>query len=314
MPLVGYGGLGGNDRVFRVSLIGAPYIARAGHGDAVVVAGASLRAHEIVPAVAPGQVRGFDAAPVGAAPPDGFGVSHNRLFFRRILHQADHAGLFVVDPGFPLEGYQILAPVLVVQHRGVKPGGVQIHRLRPGTPQIGGGDQEIVHVKIAGVHRVHDPVNQVEPVLGFAVGQAGSPDPLGAGQLFQIHLFVVGEDVGVEFPVFQIPGMVHGYAGEPLKGGHGQIVVIALAAEAGIRVEAGQNRILNHNSLSLQVYFTPMPPRRKARPERALDLHGGGISGCPSSGRRPDRSPRFRSVYPDRTAACRRWRCRRRWP
>ena len=248
-PLVGLRGLRGEHRALRIGFIGAPDALGPGHGRAVVVARPALRAHEIVIVPVPGQVGRLDAAAVRGAAPDPPGQADDLAHRRVIFHHADGAGLFVAVPGLPLEGDDVLSPVGVMQHGRVESGRMQVDRLAPGPPDVLRGDHVIIDVKIAGIHGVHDAVDHIEEVLRLAVGQAGGPDAFGGGKSLQVRILRICEGVGAELPVFHIAGMVDGDAGEPLEGGHGNIEIIAFAADAGIGVEARQDGISDHDTL-----------------------------------------------------------------
>ena len=51
--------------------------------------------------------------------------------------------------------------------------------------------------------------------------------------------------MGVQFPVLHILGMVDGNAGKPFKSGNCHVIIIALAADARIRIKTRENRILS---------------------------------------------------------------------
>jgi len=125
----------------------------------------------------------------------------------------------------------------------VKAGGMEIYRFAPGAPDVLRGDEEIVYVKIPGVHGVHHAVYDVKQSLFFTPGQAGGPDALGRGKAAQVGPLRVGEDMGIQLPVLHVTGVVYRNGGEPLKAGTGDIVVVPLPADTGVGVEAGQDGI-----------------------------------------------------------------------
>ena len=244
---VGFLRLRSDDRADRIRLVGTPDVAGAAHRDGVVVAGATLGAHDVVPAVTLGQVRGLDAAAVGGAAPDALRIADDVLGLGIVLDAADHARLLVALTGLPFERDDVLSAVVVMQDGGVETGGGQIDRFAPRAGDVLGGDQVVVHVEVAGVHRVHDAVDHIEEVLLLAVGQAGGPDALGGGQLGQVRIGVVGQHMGQQLPVLHVLGMVDRDAGEPFEGGDGHVVVVALAADGGVGVEALEDRIVQHH-------------------------------------------------------------------
>ena len=188
-------------------------------------------------------MRALDAAPVCAAAVDPAQRAAHMPGARVILYQADGAGLFLLGPGLPLKGDHVLFAVVIVEHGAVKARRVQIYRLRPGPGDLGRGDHVVVHVKIARVHRVHDAVGQIKQPVLLAPGQARRPNALGRGQPLQMRRSRTLQAVGQKRPVLQIAGMIDGDAGQPLKGGQGDIIVLAPAADAGIRVKARENGI-----------------------------------------------------------------------
>ena len=136
-----------------------------------------------------------------------------------------------------------------MQQGSVKARRVEIHRLRPGAVDLRGGDQIVVDVKKAGVHGAHDAIDQIKQPVLLAPAQAGRPHALGGGKAPQRKPLRVPQQMGLQLPVLQIPGMIHRDPGEPLKGGAGQIVVVSPAAEAGVGVKARQDGISDHNDI-----------------------------------------------------------------
>ena len=245
-------------------LIGAEDVFRAAEGGAVVIARAALGAEQIVKPVLFVQVRSFQAAAQGRAHGDPPGIAHNGFRRRVILHKADPAGLAPVVPGLPFQGKEPLAPVVVMKEGGVEARRVEIHRLRPGTVDLRGGDQIVVDVKKAGVHGAHDPIDQIKQPVLLAPAQAGRPHALGGGKAPQRKPLGVPQQMGLQLPVLQVPGMVYRDPGEPLKGGAGQIVVVSPAAEAGVGVKARQDGISDHNDIprfmdNMIVHVIPFP-------------------------------------------------------
>ena len=76
-----------------------------------------------------------------------------------------------------------------------------------------------------------------EPELAIGIGKVRCPDAAGIRIAFHIQKFRGGKGVGNEVPMHQILGMMNLHTGEPLKGGGGNIVVIACPDNAGVRVE-----------------------------------------------------------------------------
>ena len=246
MALVGNRRIGCDNGILRVTRIGTPHVFRTSHGHAVVITGSALGAHDIVVTVPLGQMRCLDAASVRTAFPDAFRIADDLFLLRVIFHHADRTGLFIAGTGFPVQGNDVLSAVIIVENGGIKTGGMQIYRLAPRTFDVLGSDKEVVHVKVSGIHGVHHAIDYIELVFLFAVGQTRRPDAFGRGQLFQVNLFVIGQHVGVQFPVLHILGMVDGNAGKPFKSGNCHVIIIALAADARIRIKTRENRIFKH--------------------------------------------------------------------
>ena len=253
-------GLGGDERSIGIRLVRPPHVARTAHGHGVVVAGAAFGAHEVVPAVAFGQVRGLDAASVGGAAPDALWIAEHVLGFRIVFHAADHARLLVAFARLPFEADDVLPAVVVMQDGRVEAGGGEVDRFAPRPFDALRLDEVVVHVEIAGVHGVHHAVDHVEHVLGFVVGEAWRPDALGARQLGEVRIGVVGEYVGEQLPMLHVLGMVDRDAREPFEGGYGHVVVVAFAADGRIGVEAFEDRIMQHcRSLYIPSYYLRFP-------------------------------------------------------
>lgn len=144
-----------------------------------------------------GQMRGFNAAPIRTAPPEPLRHPNHLLLYGVILHNADGTRLLILCAGFPLQGYHIFFPVIIMEKRCVKASRVDIDRLAPKTAGIRGGDEVVVHIEVAGVHGVPHAIQHIEQVLFFAVGQAGGPDTLGRRKFLQVRIICVLQCMGV---------------------------------------------------------------------------------------------------------------------
>ena len=76
------------------------------------------------------------------------------------------------------------------------------------------------------------------------VTDGGGVDALGSGDVHQIQLGTAAETVADLGPVHQVPAVEHRNAGKEFKGACHHVVILPHAADAGVRVEAGQNRVL----------------------------------------------------------------------
>ena len=123
---------------------------------------------------------------------------------------------------------------------------MKVNRLTPRSADILCADQEIVHVKISCIHGIHHSIDNIKHVLFLAVGETGRPDSLCAWKFLEIYFFIVCEYVSVQFPVFQISGMVDRDSREPLKSRNCHIVIVAFPADARIRIETRKYWIYNH--------------------------------------------------------------------
>ena len=162
MPLIGLRRLAGDDRIHGILFIGTPDIFGAAHGDAVVVARAALRAHDVIVFPPLRQMGRLDAAPIRAPAPDPFHMAHDLLFFGVVFHHADLARLLIAFPGLPLQRYHIFSPIVIVEQGRIEACGIQIHRSAPRSPDILRRDQKIVHVEIPGVHGIHHAVYHIK--------------------------------------------------------------------------------------------------------------------------------------------------------
>ena len=230
--------IGCNNRILRITLVGSPYLFASAHGDTMIVTCTSLSTHDIIIAISLCQMRCFDTAPICSAFPDALGIADDLFCLGVIFHHTDGTGLFVAFTGFPFQRNDIFSAVVIVENGGIETGRMKIYRLTPGTPDVLCCDEKIVHVKIPGIHGIHNTVYHIEQIFFCTIGQTGCPDALCRGQFFQIDLFIIGQHMGVQFPVFHILGVVNGNARKPLKSGNCHIVIIALAANARVGVKA----------------------------------------------------------------------------
>ena len=237
LQLVGHllPGAGGENGVLRVALIRPPDRLRPPHGGAVVIARAALGADDVVILPAAVQMRPLHPAALCPAIPDAARVVKQLFLPGGILGQADRAGLVIALPALPVKREQPFPAVPVVEERGVEAVRLQVDRLAPGAGDLFGRDEEVVNVHPLGRHAA---IDDIEQILLFVVAQIRRPDPLPGGEHAEAQLRFVGEDMGDELPVLEIPRMVDGDPGEPRERGYGEGIIVPLASDARIGVKA----------------------------------------------------------------------------
>ena len=92
-----------HNRVLRIFFIWSPDVFGTSHGHTVIVSCATLSTHDIIIVSTLCQMRSFHAASVCAAFPYDLRISYDLLLFRRILHHADVAWLFISFPWLPFQ-------------------------------------------------------------------------------------------------------------------------------------------------------------------------------------------------------------------
>ena len=205
ISLIGHSGSGCKDRILRIFLVRSPHIPGTSHGNTMIISGSALSTHDIIPSVMFGKMRRLDTPPVRTASPDALRISNDLLFFRRVLHKADHARLLVSVSCLPFKGYEPFAPGVIMEHRSIESRRVEIHRFTPWTFDIFRSDHIVINIKISCIHGIHDPVHKIKQTVRLTVGQTGRPNSFGRRKSFQIHLFIVRQDMREQLPVFQVP-------------------------------------------------------------------------------------------------------------
>ena len=92
----------------------------------------------------------------------------------------------------------------------------------------------------------------------MVVRQAGRPDALGRGQTLEIAGPLVRQHMGIELPMLHILRVINGNPGKPLKAGNRDIIVVFPAADAGVRMKAGKNRILEFHQNAASLFFVDL--------------------------------------------------------
>ncbi|GFI69717.1 hypothetical protein IMSAG249_01542 [Lachnospiraceae bacterium] len=204
MTLIGLARNTGNNGIGRILFIGPPHLLGTPHGDTVVVARSTFCTHNIIKLSSFGQMGGLNAPPVRTALPHPFRITYDLLFLCGILHHTDCPRLFIPFPGLPFQRDHVLFPVIIMKNGCIKPGRMKIHGTAPGAFDVLCRNQVIIHIKIPCVHGIHDPVYHIKQIFLPAVCQTRRPDSLCTWKLFQIHFLIVGQHMGIQFPVFQI--------------------------------------------------------------------------------------------------------------
>ena len=241
----GVGPVGGHDGVRRVNLVRPGDRLRASHGEGVVVPRAALGAKEVIIVAAFQKVRSFGGPEIGA--PEDVGDRADQFPLTPVVLLQQQA----VEELLPRTVAQVHvdhpgATVVVVKERGVEAGAVQVDRLGPRSAGVGGRDDVVGRLdRRNGARPVDVRVDQVEQPVGLAVTQGRRPDAAGVGNPLHVQLRAPRQGVADQLPVDQVPGVGDRHAGPPLERGVGDVEVVALAADAGVRMKPRQNRIAN---------------------------------------------------------------------
>jgi hypothetical protein len=191
-----------------MQFIRAGQVARPRHGDGMVIAGAALGDGEIVPAIAPEQVRALDQAVIAAgedvdrltdqlACPGIIFLGQDAGECRVLRVAANRIGAMVPD-----HVEEPFAAVLIVKQRGIETGRIDIDRIGPGACDVGSGDDVVVRVLEVAVEPFDVGIDQPEQTVG--PGQAGCPDAAGIGVPAHVELTGAGQRTADEPPVDQI--------------------------------------------------------------------------------------------------------------
>ena len=151
------------------------------------------------------------------------------------------AGVF--EPPVKQHIQEIVAAVIIVEQRRVKAAGGDKGRFTPRTGDFWRRD-DIVQGVLEGGRAFDIGINQPEQPI--RIGEVRCPQAAGivvAKQLTGDHI-APGDGRSGPLPVDQIFGMVNLNAVPPLKGGCGNVVILAHAQGAGIGRKARKDRIL----------------------------------------------------------------------
>ncbi len=229
------------NRIARHHLVRPGDLARAGECDRVSEARAALGGEEVVPAVAPVEVRPFGPAELGP-PKDARGRADEALRLRVVLLQDDAVHPRPIRPVVGEHVHEPFPPVVIVEERGVETARVEEDRLGPPLTYIASRHEVVRMVSHRPEHhRLHVGVDEVEETV--VEGQARCPDSTQARVAAHVELARPGERSRVKPPVDEIARVVDLHAGEPLEGARGDVVVVAGAADRRVGVEAGKNRV-----------------------------------------------------------------------
>ena len=203
----------------------------------MLVAGAPFGDHQVVPSRVAIQVRAFGVAERRAGK-QGFALGRERPGLRiKLLHHDGVVRVAVVARP-PRAVEVIFAAIVVVEQGRVKPAVAHRDRLAPRSLDGRRGDEEVAAVFPRRVDNLHVGVEQPEFAVGVA--QARRPDAAGVRVALHVQHRHAVQRRADQRPVFQVAGVVDAHAREPLEGRGGDVVVLALAAQRRVRVEAGE--------------------------------------------------------------------------
>ena len=232
----------GENGVPGAAFKGTPYIFAPGDRDHMSVLRAAFGNEQIVPAVFFVHMRAFGAASAGSVPDD-LGV---RQFFAGVqidLKLADALGVTAFDPGAGVVDLAVVVPEQIgIDAVVVDPDGVG-----PGAADVFGPDKEIAAATDVGGDHVEAAV---------VITERGGVNAGGGPCVTQGQLAFPGQNVADLFPVDKILTVPQRHAGEKLKGTVDEVIVITNTADAGIRIETRDDRILvgRHGRSSLLLY------------------------------------------------------------
>ena len=231
------------DRVPLPRHVGSAHRAAAEHDLRVLVAGAALGADEHVPAILLEYVRRLDPdglrGQVDAAVHQQQAVAEHPALREVDLAQVDRAVAVVLRlaAGRRPVVHDVGAPVVVEEQRRVDAVDLaQPDRIGPGPRGIAGG-----HVEVAAALSAHARGDHVE---GPAVAaDRRREDPLGHLAAVQVELRGPRQHVPDRAPAHQVAALEDRHAREVREARRHEVVVVADAADARIRMEAGQHRV-----------------------------------------------------------------------
>ena len=227
------------DGIGGIALIGPQRSAASCHRGAVIHLRAALRDQQIVPVADVIDMRRFGRRDARhGASPEGDGLGDQAEVFNVILGRPDslaHSALAVrPDIG---GSHDVAFAVVVKKERGVNPRHiVEEVRGRPGTGRILRRDDEVAAVAEIAVYDVEGPL---------VIADRGGHNAAVSRILVHIETVLRREHIGDLLPVSQIFAVKERKAGAQLEAGADQIIVVARSADGRVRIETGDDRILN---------------------------------------------------------------------
>ena len=224
---------------------------RTRQGDRVAPARAAFRREQVIPAVALVKVRAFGKSKRRAGE-NVFPLADELPVLDRIFLQNDAGETVVSGPMVPEHVHQILAAVVVMEERRVKPAAVEINRLGPVAVHPRAGDEiigKIAQRRAAcaadrgAAITLHVGVDQPEQSVG--VRETRCPDAAGIGVAEHVELTGAIERAGEQPPVDEVARMMDLHARKPLEGRGGDVIIVANAEDGWIGIETGEDGILD---------------------------------------------------------------------
>ena len=189
--------------------------ARASQCHRMLIEGAALGGHQVVPTVAAVEVWTLDDLQLGTCVDILHRAGQATALNVVLLHQ-DAVEVVLAGHMNPLLVEQPVAPVVVVEHAGVKARAVQEGALAPGTINAGRGDQVVVRILVRSVHAAHVGVDHPEQTIRIA--QTRRPDAGRIGMAGQVQLTLARDRIGTVLPMHQVLAMVDAHRWPPFKG------------------------------------------------------------------------------------------------
>ena len=175
-------------------------------------------------------------------------VPHHLLCNRIVFLCNKPAGKFPVHPMIRHHHDHVFASVIIVEKRGIKAKARNLRGLRPGAHDVLGSHNVVVGIMHIAVIRCDNGIHQIKGSL--VVGKTRCPDTVGCPNAPQIQLTHPVKRPGQQMPVYKVTGMMDLHAREPLKGRSGDIIILPDTDDGRVRIEASQNRIVNHERSS----------------------------------------------------------------
>ena len=253
------------DRIARIILIRAGDLLADRNRQRMVVGRAAFRDQQVVIAVPLVDVRPFGPDPATAAPPQVMPFSHQGHFFLVQFLQPDFSLALELRIRRHVVADVPGAPVVIEKQRGIDAGRTFDH------PRFGPATRRVVR----GHDKIHQPAvdvvggNHIETAL-VATNRRGMDTVRGLHSR-EVRLIRAVECVADQRPVDQVAAVIHGYAGKIFEGRIDEIVVVAGAADRGVRRETGDDRIAECRPAGLPGDFRLHGSRCQQEQERSSE-------------------------------------------